>query len=142
MLKTNYRPGAYLLIAEQADAGCDYTIGCGIDIVNLGQCQYMSEAIAMATHAIAESFTGERQIKTATIVRVAELQSVNVGEVYETIKAEQDRVKASESVRREQDLLAALLAKHGNRITATVDAEGLKRGQAALAEMAKTKPVK
>lgn len=106
--------GDYLLLCKQSGEGCDYTIGCGIAVVNIGPCLSDKQA---ADKAFAEfgpdgmGLTGERRLSEAVLVQVR-VVPFDLGAVYRRLKEAKDRERDAAEKARELKQLEDLEKKY------------------------------
>lgn len=114
MTKKPIADGDYLLLCKQSGEGCDYTIGCGMAVINLGPCLSGEQA---ADKAFAQfgpdemGLTGERQLSEAVLVQVRRVP-FDLDVTYRLIKEAEQRERDSQKKEAELKLLEALEKKY------------------------------
>lgn len=87
--------------------GCDYTIACGVDIIDL-EASSMEEAKKALIKEIKEEYTGERALASAQIFEINDIFAVNMKTLMSEIEEaeiEIERKKREEDERREFERL-------------------------------------
>jgi hypothetical protein len=75
--------GKFIAVLEQ-DHGCDYTIACGVKVIDL-ESENLSDAHNELTSKIEEEYTGDSKLSRATIYEVKGEHSINLKEIYNNI---------------------------------------------------------
>lgn len=108
----NARFVAYL---EQASPGCDYTIACGKQLIEIGG-STREEAIAELREMIFEDGYGphsDYRIWRITLYEVADADGIPIDEWYAEYEADQKRVALEESSAAERAQYEQLRKKYG-----------------------------
>jgi hypothetical protein len=81
---------SFVAILKQCSDGCDYTIGCGVKVIQL-EAGTWAEAKAEARRALKEDYRQdyERCLDDITILEVSEQYSVPVNTLYDEIRREE-----------------------------------------------------
>jgi hypothetical protein len=76
-------------ILTQAGEGCDYTIGCGIQVINI-DADNMEHAKEELFNIIQEEYIDEQSLSNAVIFEVSETHECDLTDWYQTIKEQDD----------------------------------------------------
>lgn len=100
----------YIAVLHQP-GGCDYTIGCGIQVANLEAKTY-GGALVEAGELLTE-YTEERKLDSLTVYEVTRSMMLNTQGIYKKMRAEKAAAEVARRETIEREQLAKLQAKYG-----------------------------
>lgn len=108
----------YIAILHQAGEGCDYTIGCGLNVIELQSSNQM-DAINELTRMIEGdedngSYTGERQLENVDLYEISREIEFNVEDVYNELNQHVEEERISDEETREKEEYQRLHQKYGH----------------------------
>jgi hypothetical protein len=95
------------------EEGCDYTIGCGIAIIEL-KSKTMEDAIQELRSLIKESYSGERQLEKAIIYAVDYEIKLNLDLIYLQLVDDNKMIEQQKLEIKEKEELERLKKKYEN----------------------------
>jgi hypothetical protein len=103
----------YVAYLKQDGEGCDYTIGCGLEMVKL-KSDNLESAESELIDMIRESYTGDTSLESAKIYEVSNEKSVDLRSVYKKISDEKESIKRKKLEDSEKNEYERLVKKFGN----------------------------
>lgn len=101
----------YKAYLNQGANGCDYTIGCGETVIDI-EADSMHEAKIKLVEEIRENYSHEeRQLESAEIFEISNIDSIDVNELYEMIYIEKKMLSDKEMRAREFEQYTILKKK-------------------------------
>jgi hypothetical protein len=84
----------YIALIQQKGEGCDYTIACGKDWLFI-EAEDDDGAAMRLLSEISENYTGERKLKSATLIKVLASVELPIAEFYKSLDEENAAVFAT-----------------------------------------------
>jgi hypothetical protein len=104
----------FIAVLTQAGEGCDYTIGCGIKVIDL-ESENFNDAMEELTSLIQEEYTGDISLSSAILYKVESKENMNLSEIYSKKEEAQNLRKDSELESKEREEYERLSKKFGNK---------------------------
>lgn len=102
----------YKAYVKQEGDGCDFTIGCGLAVVEL-DAENLEDAQKKLTNEIKETFHGNQKLEFAQIFEIAQVIDLNLEKVYQELKEEQEKEKQRKKEELEHKQFLYLQKKFG-----------------------------
>ena len=107
----------FIAYLEQEGEGCDYTIGCGVCLIEVGGDTH-EEAVAELRQMVFEDGSGfgpdsENRLKCITLYEVADTDGIPIEEWYAKYEAEQKRIAFEQASAAERAQYERLRQKYG-----------------------------
>lgn len=103
----------YKAYLAQAGEGCDYTIGCGLRVIDINAAS-LDEAKIKLIEEIKENYSQEeRQVDKVELYEIESITNIDVSELYNLIKQERNAKEQAYKEERERQEFLRLQAKFG-----------------------------
>ncbi|MFW6225939.1 MAG: hypothetical protein ACOC3V_03185 [bacterium] len=104
----------YISFIRQEGEGCDYTIGCGINLIKLKSTN-MDDATQEMKEIIKEQYNySEAYLEKCTIYEVTDSFKLNTKDVYSELKKEKEYEKKKQEEEKERKEYERLMKKFGD----------------------------